>query len=383
MMGGLVSRRTSFRPEFVAIAAFLGLSAFQYLSIATQITDERERFARTQLTNVESGLLLVILVAVTFSTRSRRLLVAALVPGIVIASIAAIASLSPAILGALPIGGLLPSQDISARGTGIFLNPNYMGQAVAMAVLLLGTARRLDLPLGLSRRPWLGALPPLLALGASFSRGAAVAFVSGVVALYWSRGRRMFIGAALGGVVVIVVGYPILLGVRHSLTFGPDIAASEEAQQVSDGSRIAAARAGFRLFLSRPLTGVGYGQFHYESPGYLGASPITYAHNSYIQIAAEQGLVGIAAFLLALLALYLALSARADAYAITARAMLVAFAVGSLFAEPVTSYQTSAILWLVVGTALVQVAPTVSAGPAGEVDDWHTVTQRWVATPAT
>jgi len=380
MVHGLARRPTSFRPEFVAIAAFLGVSAFQLISIGTRLTDQRELFARRQFTEVAGGLLLVVLVGVAVSPRARSYLVAALVPGIVIAGIAAIASLSPALMSWLPIGGLLPTQDVSARGTGIFYNPNYLGQAMVIGVLVLANARRLQLPAGLGRRPWLGVPAPLLGVVVSFSRGALVALVSGVVALYWGRGRRIFLIAVLAGILVVLVSYPLLLTARHALTFGPDIALSEEAQQVSDRSRIAVLRAGVKLFVDSPLVGVGYGQFHFESPKYLKASAITYPHNNFLQILAEQGLVGFGAFLLVLLALLVALSRRGDAYAVVARAMLVAFGVGALFAEPLTSLQTTAIMWIVVGAAL---APTEPEEPPGApVEDWLPTARldRWTPT---
>jgi len=380
MLGSLAQRTSSIRPEFVAIAAYLGLSAFQYLMIATRISDERELFAKRQLTDVAGGMLLMILVGAAVSRRGRPFLLAAVVPAILIAGIAAVASFSPAVLGALPIGGLLPAEDISARGTGIFRNPNYLGQAMAIGVLLLANARRLELPLGLGRRPWLGIITPLAGLVASFSRGALLSFVGGVVALYAGRGRRVFIVAALVGVLAVAVGYPLLLAARHAIIFGPDVGLSGQAQEISDGARLGVLKAGLKLFLSSPLTGIGYGQFHYESPKFVGTSPITYPHNIYLEITAEQGLLGIAAFLLVLLALFVTLSLRGDAYAITARAALVAFMIGCVFAEPLTSLQTSAILWLVVGSALVRTEDAEGDLP-GPYDDRQTsVTERWAAT---
>jgi O-antigen ligase len=377
MVSGLARRVSSFRLEFVAIAAFLGLCAFQFVAIATKYTDDRELFARRQFTEVAGGLLLVVLVGAAVSRRARPFLIAALVPGILVAGITAIASLSPTVLALLPIGGLLPAEDISARGTGIFYNPNYLGQALVAGVLVLGSARVLRLPLGMSRRPWLGIVAPLLGIVASFSRGALLSLVTGVVALYWGRGRRVFLVAVLAGILVVLVSYPLLLGARHALTFGPDVVLSDQAQQVSDRSRIAVLRAGVKLFMSSPLVGVGYGQFHYESPKYLGASQITYPHNNYLEILAEQGLVGLGAFLLVLLTLFVALSRNGDAYAVVARAMLVAFAVGALFAEPMTSLQTTTITWVVVGAALALTEPDDSRGEPEE--DWLPTTRldRW------
>jgi O-antigen ligase len=360
-LNGIAGRRIAIRPEFVGIGAFLGLTTFQFLRLAARTTDERERFGLSQLTDVTAGLLIIVLVAVVFTPTTRRWIIAATVPSILLAAVAAIASLNPDVIGLLPIGGLLPAVDVSVRGTGIFTNPNYLGLAMALGFLLVARSGRLELTATIARRPWLLATPVAIALMVSFSRGAFLALVCGVVALYVSRGRRVFALAAIVGVIVVAVGYPVLLTARHALIFGPAIASSGDAQAVSDASRIAVLEAGAKLFVSQPIIGIGVGQFHFESPRYLDGSPVTYPHNTYLQIAVEQGLLGITAFLLMLVGLVYALSRKPDAYSVTARAILVVFAVGSLFAEPLTSLQASALLWIATGAALVAPSPSLIA----------------------
>jgi O-antigen ligase len=353
LLAGYARRRISIRPEFLAIGAYAGLTVFQFTWIAFDVAHPRGLWARTELTQVISGLLLILVIAVVFTPRTRLLLLAAMVPGVTVAGLVAIISISPAALASLPIAGWLPLQDISARGTGFFRNPNYLGQAMAMGLILVGRGRRMDLPGPLTR--WSILLAVVVALGmiASFSRGALLAAAAGVVVLYLRRGRRAALIAGILGTVVVLIGYQLLLATRHVLTFGPAIAASAAAQAASDAARLAVYKAGILMFLHRPLFGIGYGQFHYESVKYLPSQSITFSNDVFLGVAVEQGIPGIIALVVMLGAMAYALWRSGDEVALTALSMLAVFAVGSLFAENLTSLQTSAVLWVAIGCALV------------------------------
>ena len=83
--------------------------------------------------------------------------------------------------------------------------------------------------------------------------------------------------------------------------------------------RRAAPRVGRRrarpLFLLDPLLGVGFGQYEYVSPRFVGNSFATSAHNQYLKILAEQGLVGTAFYVAAVVALLVAMRRSALALA--------------------------------------------------------------------
>jgi O-antigen ligase len=368
LLEAFARRRITVRTEFVGVGMFRGLSVAQFLALTTRFPAEREQFARLQLTDVCVALLPIVLIPVVFSARTRRYLIAAMIPGLLVAAVTAIASLSPSVIAFLPVWGLLPSIDESARGTGIYSNPNYLGFAMALGAVLLARGERLGLDIARWRSRVL-VTPVLVAVLVSFSRGAFLALVGGIVALYTGRGRRVLAGALAVAGLVVLVGYPVLLGIRHELIFGPEIDASAAAQAVSDASRLAVHKAGLHLFLENPILGIGVGQFHYESPRFLKGSLITYSHDIYLQIAVEQGIVGFGAFLTMLAALVVALSRIGDDYAVTARAMLVVFAIGSLFAEPLTSPQSNLLLWIVVGAALVRPRPNEASDPPDSMRD--------------
>lgn len=340
------------RPAFLAVGAYAGLSVLQFVSVSFQVPRDRGLFAQGTLTEVVSGLILVLLVAVLYTPRSRGYLVAAMVPGIVLAAGLAILSLSPELVGALPIKGWLPAQDISARGTGLFRNPNYLGQAMAMGFILVARSRSMSLPGPLTR--WAPLLASVIALGliVSFSRGALIAVAAGVVVLYAVRGRRALGLAGAAAVVFVVIGYQVVLAVRHVLTFGAHIDLSGAAQAASDEARLSVYIAGVKLFLQHPLLGVGYAQFHYASVRYLDQNAVTYPHNVFLGVAAEQGIPGITLMLAMVIALAVELWRIRDPFAITGLATLAAFVAGSLLADNLSSLQTVGMLWIALGAAL-------------------------------
>jgi O-antigen ligase len=108
-------------------------------------------------------------------------------------------------------------------------------------------------------------------------------------------GRRAVIVAAVGIAVIAAVLVPRVLAGAPSAEFGSRIS-------VVSSDRIQAARAAFRLAERRPLTGAGPGQATLYWVGPDGRTlTIQYVHNEYLQVLAELGTIGLA-LLLALLA---------------------------------------------------------------------------------
>ncbi|HEX5692481.1 MAG TPA: O-antigen ligase family protein, partial [Roseiflexaceae bacterium] len=157
----------------------------------------------------------------------------------------------------------------------------------------------------------------LAGLGASFSRGGWVGAACGMLAMaLLARSIRRWILPALGvGVLVLALGGVGLL---------PDVIAQRLASisrnlaifdagsvQVTDDNfaiveRMAQLQAGWRMFATHPLTGVGPGNY---TPAYSDFAVLPWyasrghAHNYYLQIAAEAGLFGLLAYFVLLAAL--------------------------------------------------------------------------------
>jgi O-antigen ligase len=108
-------------------------------------------------------------------------------------------------------------------------------------------------------------------------------------------GRRAVIVAAVGIAVIAAALLPRVLADAPSAKFGSRIS-------IASSDRIQAARAALRLAERRPLTGAGPGQATLYWVGPDGRTlTVQYVHNEYLQVLAELGTIGLA-LLLALLA---------------------------------------------------------------------------------
>lgn len=150
-----------------------------------------------------------------------------------------------------------------------------------------------------------------------------------------SRGGEMAIAAAL--VFIVLAGMPrirtfmrvliiLLLGLFEALLagwiplhiFSPIMRflglvqisfVEPTAQDYSTAERLAHWIAGLHMFMDHPVLGVGIGNYADAYPRYfitIFTDPLGHAHNYYINIAAETGLIGLIAFLLFLLAVFVA-----------------------------------------------------------------------------
>lgn len=159
------------------------------------------------------------------------------------------------------------------RWFGPFNDPNDLGLALVMVVPFL-----LDF---MYKRRWiLSALTMPLLLYAIYltnSRGAMLSLGAGVFAFLVLRYRSM--KGVLVGLVLAALG----------MTFGPSRMAQMTAQEESAYGRFEAWHAGFQMFKSNPLFGVGKGMFtdHHTLT----------AHNSYVLVLAELGFFGSIFFL--------------------------------------------------------------------------------------
>jgi O-Antigen ligase len=240
------------------------------------------------------------------------------------------------------------------RASSTLTYPNAAA-AVLVPVALVVLARLVEVPGSLPLA--LAATGLLAGAAATLSRAAALALAVGLVVLAGLRGPRATVRAALGpclGALVALVGLvpsipaagparPALalagLGAGLALAalvarlravaavalvlagvLAGCLAVAVAAGGVGDAARLVAETritlaspdrsgavgAALRVAAEHPLTGAGPGQADLRSRGAEGGTRyFTYAHNEYVQVAAELGLVG-----LALLAILLAALAR-------------------------------------------------------------------------
>ncbi len=174
----------------------------------------------------------------------------------------------------------LPYPDVNAAGSYFLL-----ALFAAWGLLTIAGTR--------ARMAWVGAIA--LLGGALWISGSRAAVVSGLAiaivltALHTLHRRRYWMlggAAAAAAVLVVVFPYPIL---DRTLIDALSI-------------RAEMARTAFRLFSTEPLLGIGVGQF-FERSGEFIRDPTVHAlyshenaHNNFLQVLAETGLVGFTAF---------------------------------------------------------------------------------------
>jgi len=120
---------------------------------------------------------------------------------------------------------------------------------------------------------------------------------------------------------------------------------------------------GARMFLASPLTGQGLGTFMYNFTKFMpgdypvGDWGISYAHNCFIQIAAETGVLGLGSFLFMVAVLFISSfkilkkMQRKDSYYILSGmiACVFTYMVGSFFDTNLYSLPLAILFWLILG----------------------------------
>jgi O-antigen ligase len=198
------------------------------------------------------------------------------------------------------------------RAAAALPDPNSLGNVLAMACPL-------TLALAAVMRPRVARLAVvgagvLLVVGlvATLSRMSWIAAGAGTIAAlaYMPRGSRFRMGTGLAGalalavVVALGVGGPALVARYSSIS---DPTASHVDTAAGDRARLQLQHAAVSVAGDHPVAGVGLGKLPGELAGRVpGASASTHAHNTYFNVAAEAGALGVAALVA------LALASAAD-----------------------------------------------------------------------
>jgi len=248
------------------------------------------------------------------------------------------------------------------RVNSVFWDPNIYGRYLALVIVVVTTA----LMWARDRRDfWLLAgtiLVLWIGLAQTFSQSSFIALLAGLAvlsAIRWS-GRW-----TLAAVVVGLVGAVLVV----TLVGGKSLTASNllDRLNVDTSGRANLVKGGAELFADRPLWGYGSGSFQqaYANHRTNKDLPVSVSHTEPVTVAAEQGLIGLAAYLgLIFVALWVMTAGlkgrRAGRAAVLAAfvALLVhTLAYAGFFEDPIT--------WvlLAIGTALAS-TPFVAAEAA-------------------
>jgi len=137
-----------------------------------------------------------------------------------------------------------------------------------------------------------------MALISTVSRGGIVGLGGMLlIALFKSKRKIITIIAICAAIILFINFMPQNLRERFTKT-----QVSVQAYGTGDGDidsttrRYYLVQAGWRIFLEHPLFGIGVGNYYYENRNYAPVHPGR-AHNMYIEIMAELGIIGIFLFL--------------------------------------------------------------------------------------
>ncbi len=276
------------------------------------------RAAATELLKWIEFALLLACVAVTARGRESRWLVAALL----------LAGLAEGLLGIYqflrqvgPPGFVLFGRYMRAYGT--FAQPNpyggYLGMLLPLACAIVVTRWSAPDP-GQLRSHWANRALWLLGLGSfaamfaglimSWSRGALLGALAGLALVMLALARRawpLFVTLALAAIVLAPLWSPLVPGDYLSRLddttayLGQDLALVEiDDANFAVIERLAHWEAAWRMFSRSPWTGVGIGQYPvvYSSVSLpRWQDPLGHAHNYYLHMLAEAGILGLLAYL--------------------------------------------------------------------------------------
>jgi len=293
----------------------------------------------------------VVATGVVLAGRDPLPMFVALLASAAFAAVLAIAGASGSVGG--PLANLVARPDGLARAVGPFGNPNYFGQFLASAVALAAAWWAVSRSW---RVRWM-LLSVLILIGVgltlSLSRGGFVALLGGLAAATLVRNRRLGLATICVGAVVVLVAYPAFVEWRLGGPSGPEAQAALASLARSDGARLGGVLAGVPLFLSSPMVGVGFGHYSFETVILAGAPVPIAAHNWYMNVLGELGIVGIALWLGVLAAVAVGLRSRPEAARSIGAAAFGTLVIGSAFLEPPASFQASALTIGVLAAALV------------------------------
>jgi O-antigen ligase len=154
-------------------------------------------------------------------------------------------------------------------------------------------------------RKWIGAVfISGIAIVLSNTRGAWLGALAGFGFIAWALPRRLILIAVVSLVVVAAAASPMIYR-RVMMSLDPNLS--------TNYSRGVYWSVGTKMVQAHPLFGVGPERIHDEFPNYNTGKPVDYyghLHNNFLQIAAERGLLSLAAFVWFLVELYRSLLVR-------------------------------------------------------------------------
>jgi O-antigen ligase len=179
-------------------------------------------------------------------------------------------------------------------------DPNDMAMVLALALPMawfLGMTSRSSLARWAGR----GFLPlGVLAIGLTGSRGGMIAATVALLIVPLSM-TRLSPGRLISAMIMLIAAGALAVAYVPETTIERLTTIGSEVEGGRIGGRGKLWRAGLEAYAARPITGFGTGHYKSAITPILG-SAAQVAHNSYISVLVEQGIVGLALYMAMLLA---------------------------------------------------------------------------------
>ncbi len=228
----------------------------------------------------------------TDEKRTGSLLPWLLAGGTLGAAAALLSAIHPGFAPWTALGGIkgsnAPFASMSQRIAGAFLQPNNLG--IFVAYLIVAQIALVAYFKKSSTLLWAGGAIALVTLALTLSRGAWLGAVAGVGTVFLLQRR-----APVSAIVIVALGL-VVFTLLFSHSSDVNDALSQRLTQVTPASlaqRQSVWQENIQAFIDHPILGAG--------PGATRATTAD-AHNSYLQVAADTGIVGVAVFMGLLLA---------------------------------------------------------------------------------
>ncbi len=368
---GLVHVPRSVRPALWCSLAFLAVTAFQLFLGVSEFGGTLPLRAVSQYDQVFIILSVFAMGLAVLPGRARwPYHVAFLASFAVVAGVAILHFVWPGTLEVLSLDWMVHPSASVYRASGVIANPNFLGLALACGLSWIVVTAIWQ---GAQGRPevttWLAPIITAagIALILTFSRAAIVALGVGMIAALARRSLRAAGGLAAATAIAALLIYPLFVQVRLGQTFGEASPAGEAAFAESDRLRAQIAESAVMAFLDAPIAGHGFATFREISPTYSGQSILTSAHDLYLKVAAEQGLIGLALLGAFLFSIVMPMWRAGPGPWMASLAVAFAFMAFSLTADTLGSAQAMAGAFYLMAAGVAQ---------AGFTTEWVLASER-------
>ena len=201
---------------------------------------------------------------------------------------------------AIQTGNIGESDNLSSGAQGFTDNANAAARLFTVAMVFLTYLRSLDIRPSLKMIASFGIVITYIGVFFTVSRTGMVLLVAAqaMLFLFQSSGKQRTVLILISVLGIFVVWFFASNAFVVAQTILPSVTEGTDTM----GMRYSLWEAGWRMFKDRPLTGVGIGNYigllHFYGTGlpFL-TGKISWAHNTYIQILSETGLIGFLFFM--------------------------------------------------------------------------------------